>query len=295
MTKDELQAFLEIVRRGNISAAAAKFFITQPALSRRISVLEEELGYTLFHRQKGGRQTELTPEGKAFLPIARRTLLLWQEARAVPALLDKALLNITAVSSVTDAILAGVLKRYLRENPRCRIRSTYCHTMEGYGYVESGSADMALVTREIFSANITTLPAFREKMVLVTNKNAGFPSVIEPQQLDPGRELRIAWMPEYDDWHEKWFPPIAQPLLYLDQLTILGDFLTGENWSVMPISAAKRIRRKDLILSDINNGPPERVTYYLRRSDDERETITAFLTCLHREIAHIEGVTSYLR
>ncbi len=78
MTQQEIEAFLETVKQGSISAAAEKFYITQPALSRRISILEEELGYVLFHRRKGSRNVELTEEGKAFLPIARKTLQLWQ-------------------------------------------------------------------------------------------------------------------------------------------------------------------------------------------------------------------------
>jgi DNA-binding transcriptional LysR family regulator len=295
VTKEQLEAFLEIVRCGSISAAAEKFFITQPALSRRISVLEEELGYTLFCRQKGNRKTVLTPAGKVFLPIARRSLLLWKEAVAVPSLLDKAALNITAVSSITDAILASVFKNYLAENPSYKIRSTSCHAMEGYRYVERGSSDVALVTRELFFANITAMPAFREKMVLVTNKKAGYPPVMKPRQLDPSKELRIPWMLEYDDWHDKWFPPVALPMVYIDQLSILEDFLNGENWSIMPISAAKKLYRKDVIIGEILNPPPDRVTYYLQRRDDERDTIRKFLTCLHQEISHIEGVTSYLK
>ena len=117
MTQQEIEAFLETVQQGSISAAAETFFITQPALSRRISILEEELGYILFHRRKGSRNVELTEEGKAFLPIARKTLQLWKEAAAVPALIDKAMLNITAVPSITSYVLSGVLRRYLKENP----------------------------------------------------------------------------------------------------------------------------------------------------------------------------------
>lgn len=295
MTKEQLEAFLEIVRCGSISAAAEKFFITQPALSRRISVLEGELGYTLFRRQKGNRQTELTTAGKAFLPIARRSLLLWQEAVAVPALLDKAALNITAVSSITDAILAGVFKNYLKENPHCKIRSTYCHALEGYRYVENGSADIALVTRELFFENITTMPAFREKLVFVANKSANYPEVIKPRHLDPSKELRVPWMLEYDDWHDKWFPPVALPMVYLDQLSILEDFLNDDNWSILPITAAKKLYRKDLAISQLMNPPPDRVAYYLHRRDDERDNIEKLLACLHKEISHIDGVISYLR
>jgi hypothetical protein len=167
--------------------------------------------------------------------------------------------------------------------------------LEGYRYIENGNADIALVTRELFFENITTMPAFREKMVFVSNKKASYPEIVKPRQLDPSKELRVPWMLEYDDWHDKWFPPIALPLVYLDQLSILEDFLNDENWSIMPITAAKKLYRKDLAISQILNPPPDRVTHYLQRRDDDRENIDKFITCLHREISHIEGVTSYLK
>ena len=44
MTQAELEAFLAVVRCGTVSGAAQQLFITQPALSRRLGVLEEELG-----------------------------------------------------------------------------------------------------------------------------------------------------------------------------------------------------------------------------------------------------------
>ena len=294
MTQQEIEAFLETAKQGSISAAAEKFYITQPALSRRISILEEELGYVLFHRRKGSRNVELTEEGKAFLPIARKTLQRWQEAAAVPMLIHKALLNISAVPSITSYVLAEVLRRYLKENPNGRVRSTHCHTFEGYGYVEKGTADIALVTHKLYSNSIETKPAYIERMVFVSNKDADYPQVIDAQYLDPGKELRVSWMPEYDDWHETVFPTNALPLVYLEQMSMLEDFLTGSNWAIMPSTAVHRLRGKAVAISELRNGPPDRVTYYLKRIDDDSETISNFLHCLHQEIGTIEGVTSFL-
>ena len=70
MTEREIEAFLTIVRTGSISAAAEVLYVTQPALSRRIRALEQELGYQLFIRKKGLRNVGLTAEGKAFLSLA---------------------------------------------------------------------------------------------------------------------------------------------------------------------------------------------------------------------------------
>ncbi|WP_201346763.1 LysR family transcriptional regulator, partial [Lactobacillus nasalidis] len=52
-----LQYYLAVVREGNISRAAEVLHVTQPALSRQIAQLEEELGTQLFVR---GRRLKLT-------------------------------------------------------------------------------------------------------------------------------------------------------------------------------------------------------------------------------------------
>lgn len=61
LTQLEIEAFLNIVKYGSITKAAEVLYISQPALSRRIKSLENELQYELFIRQKGIRNIILTP------------------------------------------------------------------------------------------------------------------------------------------------------------------------------------------------------------------------------------------
>lgn len=81
MTHMEIEAFFEILKAGSISCAAQNLYVTQPALSRRIKVLEAELGYPLFERNRGKRNIVLTKQGEAFIAVARKWLGVWQEAR----------------------------------------------------------------------------------------------------------------------------------------------------------------------------------------------------------------------
>ncbi|HEC13957.1 MAG TPA: LysR family transcriptional regulator [Acidiferrobacteraceae bacterium] len=67
-----LQAFLAIVSNGSFSLAAEELALTQPAVSKRVGVLEGKLGVKLFHRI--GRQVSLTEAGEALLPRAQRLL-----------------------------------------------------------------------------------------------------------------------------------------------------------------------------------------------------------------------------
>ena len=68
----QLDAFVEIARRGNVSRAAEALFLSQPALSARLKSLETELGAALFVRTKRG--VRLTDAGRAFLPYAQRAI-----------------------------------------------------------------------------------------------------------------------------------------------------------------------------------------------------------------------------
>jgi len=67
-----LQAFLAVAEHGSFSRAADALFLTQPAVSKRISALEDELRTPLFDRM--GRSVRLTEAGETLLPHARRVL-----------------------------------------------------------------------------------------------------------------------------------------------------------------------------------------------------------------------------
>ncbi|WP_374969234.1 LysR family transcriptional regulator [Terrabacter sp. BE26] len=67
-----LRAFLAVGRTGNVTQAAAELFISQPALSGRISRLERSVGARLFERHQGG--VSLTDAGHTFVPYAEQVL-----------------------------------------------------------------------------------------------------------------------------------------------------------------------------------------------------------------------------
>ena len=69
MTLVQLKHLIELASSGSFSQAALKLHLTQPALSRSIKALEDELGQALFDRI--GRTNELTPFGQHFVQRAR--------------------------------------------------------------------------------------------------------------------------------------------------------------------------------------------------------------------------------
>ena len=79
MNYTDIHTFLTIASSPSLSKAAESLFVSQPALSHRLSALEEELGTELIIRKKGSRTLELTEAGQRFVPIARKWEQLWIE------------------------------------------------------------------------------------------------------------------------------------------------------------------------------------------------------------------------
>ena len=113
----QLTAFTTIVATGSLGRSADALHVTQPALSRTIKRLEEQVGAPLFERHSKGMQ--LTAIGQALLPHA--TLLLQEAGHARDEInamrgLTKGLIRVGAVGSIASLVLplaiGGVLKKY---------------------------------------------------------------------------------------------------------------------------------------------------------------------------------------
>ena len=70
--------FLAVADTKNFSRASEKLFVSQPAVSKQISILEEELGFSLFERTT--RMVRLTPKGKIIYKAIKDAQKIWDEA-----------------------------------------------------------------------------------------------------------------------------------------------------------------------------------------------------------------------
>ncbi|KND33670.1 LysR family transcriptional regulator [Streptomyces acidiscabies] len=76
----DLRYFAAVADELHFTRAAERLFISQPALSKQIRMLERQLGAPLFERDR--REVRLTPVGAALLPHAREVLAAWDTAQA---------------------------------------------------------------------------------------------------------------------------------------------------------------------------------------------------------------------
>lgn len=118
MDSEGLQVFLSAVRTGSLAAAAQHLKLTPMSTSRRLAVLEEELGVRLLHRTS--RSLALTPEGEAFLPFATAIVDTQEAARATLNPTKggaTGLLRVTAPVTLGRKRIMPIVPGLLKENP----------------------------------------------------------------------------------------------------------------------------------------------------------------------------------
>lgn len=143
-----LRYFVAAAEAENVSRAAIKLHVSQPALSRQIRDLEEELGFSLFERS--AKSVRLTDAGRVFLSEARVVLQRADEAvakgRAV-ARGGRSELHVGYAPSPTVRIIPATLRAFQPEFPKVQVRLHDLSTEEMLTGVREGRLQVALLVR----------------------------------------------------------------------------------------------------------------------------------------------------
>ncbi|MFO7647971.1 MULTISPECIES: LysR family transcriptional regulator [Halomonas] len=147
MDTQNLQAFLAVADSGSFSRAAEQLHLTQPAVSKRIAVLETQTGARLFDRI--GRRVTLTEAGRVLLPRARQILVMVDDSRRALGNLEGHVAgSLTLATSHHIGLhrLPPLLKAYTRAHPEVRLDLHFLDSEEAYQGVLDGSLEIAVVT-----------------------------------------------------------------------------------------------------------------------------------------------------
>jgi DNA-binding transcriptional LysR family regulator len=142
-----LQAFLAVADNGSFSRAAEQLHLTQPAVSKRIAVLEDQIAARLFDRI--GRRVTLTEAGRLLLPRARQILVMVDDSRrALGSLSGDVVGSLTLATSHHIGLhrLPPLLKAYIRAHPEVRLDLHFLDSEQAYRGVLDGELEMAVVT-----------------------------------------------------------------------------------------------------------------------------------------------------
>jgi DNA-binding transcriptional LysR family regulator len=163
-----LKIFCDVADLRSFSRAAKANRVSQSNASQVVHHLEEHFGVQLIDRSK--RPFVLTPEGKRFHEGARVIVQRYDDLeREVRSLHEAAAARITVASiySVGLAHMSGCLREFLAAHPQADVRLEYLHPHRVYETVDSGQADLGLVSYPEESIGLAAIHWRTEPMVLV--------------------------------------------------------------------------------------------------------------------------------
>ncbi len=145
VTIDEIETFVSIARRGGFARAAESLHRSQPAISRRVEMLEQQLGTPLFERVRGG--VILTEAGRALLPYAEAALAgLKDGAEAVRGLArgERGAVSVALVGTLASTRFAAMLRQFGQRHPAVRLELRTANSQEVSDLVRRGEATLGL-------------------------------------------------------------------------------------------------------------------------------------------------------
>ncbi len=140
-----LRTFVAVAELGTVSKAALRLRITQPALSRQIMDLQQELRLRLFDRV--GRGLVLTAEGEQFLADCRRALAHIDTLGERAEILrrgGRGVLKVAAPPHTIESVLSIFLPRYAERFPNVRVKLSEALGREQTPMLESGEVHIGI-------------------------------------------------------------------------------------------------------------------------------------------------------
>lgn len=168
-----IQAFLAVTETGSFSAAAGRIFITQPAISKRISSLETSLGVALFDRI--GRGVQLTDAGRALQEKARRIIAEVADVERLIRNISGKIegeLHMAASHHIGLHRLPAPLQTFHNLHPAVTLEMQFMDSEGACHAVEHGEIELAVVTLPKSPSPVLELiPVWDDPLSIVVSKN----------------------------------------------------------------------------------------------------------------------------
>ena len=166
MEIDQLRYFLQVAERGNFTRAAEELGISQPALSRSIQKLEEELGQPVFERKT--RSVSLTEAGTLLQSRAQQVLTSLKYTRA--EITDdghSGRVRVGAIPTIAPYFLPKVLRQFSKEFPKATVIVQENTTDSLLKSCTQGEIDLAILALPVSARYLEIEELFEEELLLV--------------------------------------------------------------------------------------------------------------------------------
>jgi len=182
----QLEILQAIAETGSFTACGKKLNVSQSAISRQISLLEDELGEPLF--QRAGRRVRMTPAAESLVKLGQR---VFQDVRdTVGAITDRTrtlrgMLRLAGGMTVCLYVFPPLLRRLKRVHPQLDIRLTVAVKVRSVEEIRAGRVDAGLLTLPVEESDLVTVPVLREELLILTMPTHPFAKKrkIQPSEL----------------------------------------------------------------------------------------------------------------
>ncbi len=244
MDFEGLKAFLAVSEQNSFSRAAHKLHLTQPAVSKRVALLEGQLGTKLFDRI--GRTVNLTEAGRALQPRATEILASVEDCkRCISNLAGDIGGNLSLATSHHIGLwrLPPILKAYSSRYPGVALDLHFMDSEVAHEEIVQGNLELGIITlAPVDHARLKSVPVWKDELVFVCAvdhplariKNldiatlAGYPAVLPDMSTFTGRIVKQMFEKQglmlYTNMSTN----------YLETIKML--IAVGLGWSVLPRS-----------------------------------------------------------
>ena len=218
----QLRHFVAVAEEGNISRAAQKMFLTQPALSRQIKALEEEVGQCLLERH--AHSISLTAAGETLLREARELLQhADQVLERVRTAGQSIRLRVGYAPSLASGLLSAAVENFAQKHPHARVDLFDLSTKEILAGLENDTLDAGLtVGLKRDGHGLKWTPLLRVEWQLAVNHHHPLARQSSVTPADVARQSVLVFCqrdyPEYWDSINAWFREHRQ------RPTITGEY-----------------------------------------------------------------------
>lgn len=304
MTLTELRYVVAVATEKHFGRAAEACFVTQPTLSVGLRKLEEELGVTLFERERSG--VRITPVGEQVLAHARRVLEEVDALRTTAAAGGDPLrgpLRLGAIYTIGPYLLPHIVPRLRRHAPDMPLVIEEGLTGELREKLKRGELDVILIALPFTEPGVITWPIYEEPFVVLAPMGHRWQGrkTLRPEELSEENLLLLGAGHCLRDQVLEHCPDCADPGARALRQTVAGTSLetvrqmvaSGLGISVLPETsvegAVKAGRGGPISIPFRGNGPRRVVALAWRKRFPRSEAIEV----LRRSIleGHLRGVT----
>jgi LysR family transcriptional regulator, carnitine catabolism transcriptional activator len=246
-TLRQLEAFLQVARRGSFTAASSAIGLSQPALSHTIGQLEDLIGAKLFNRTT--RAVNLTHVGQHFLPIAERVLLdLDAGLHDLREMTEskRGVVIVGCLSSVGQYLLPRVIGTFSTRYPKVKVLVRDDNSPGVVRRLKNGEVDFAVSSMPEPDRDFAIAPILRDPLQLVCRPDHPFASrrcmhwrelgsgdFIAMEQGTNMRRLLGQALPELSGWLKPRYEASSM-------VTLLGMIEAGLGAAVLPALSTPR-------------------------------------------------------